>query len=252
MTLGTLPDPMDLTGATIRPVVEMPLQMTEWFDVDALLPNHYVGVQAVTTSGSFVHAFAPSQLVARGTEDWNQIKQRFDLYCLLNFLSPEQTANLVQTAQGFFTASEEGRLVAAMHSYLPCFSKQSVEPNVTDALKGEGAAFPLPNALVTALEGLSASAAPPHPAALELAKSWVASLYSETKSQEKTWIPPHLTVQDGGDVVFEWWNGQKSLGVYVSPSEIWFLQSAGVNSEQNEGNADTQETRQSIWQWLIQ
>jgi hypothetical protein len=239
---------VDLTGVNVRPAVETPLQVTEWFDVDALLPNQYVGVQAATTSGSFVHAFAPAQLIMRGSDDWNQIKQRFDLCCLLNFLSPEQTASLVQTAQGFFTASEEGRLVAAMHSNLPCFSEQSVELHTTNT--SENTAFPLPAAVIAALDGLNAGVTPPHSEALRLAKSWAASLYREIKSQEKMWIAPHLTVQDGGDVVFEWWQGQKSLSVFVSVDEAWFLQSAGSNSEQTEGDADTGEVRQSIWQWL--
>ncbi len=99
---------------------------------------------------------------------------------------------------------------------------------------------------------MSAGVTPPYPEALRLAKAWAENLYGEIKTQEKVWITPHLTVQDGGDVVFEWWHERKSLSVFVSVDEVWFLQSAGSTSKQTEGDADTEEARRSIWQWLTQ
>ena len=92
----------------------------------------------------------------------------------------------------------------------------------------------------------------PDPAALQLAKAWSESLYREIKTRKGTWILPHLTVQDEGDVVFEWWHGQKSLSVYVSADEVWFLASAGSVSPQSEGDASTEEARYRIWNWLTQ
>ena len=86
---------------------------------------------------------------------------------------------------------------------------------------------------------------------LELSKDWIENLYLEIKSRSEVWITPHLTVQDGGDIVFEWWNSKKSLTVYVSADEVWFLQSAGARSDQTDGDANTLEARRSIWQWLM-
>lgn len=86
---------------------------------------------------------------------------------------------------------------------------------------------------------------------LELSRDWIENLYLEIKNHSEIWITPHLTVQDGGDIVFEWWNGKKSLSVYVSADEVWFLQSAGARSDQTDGDANTPEVRRSIWQWLM-
>ena len=108
----------------------------------------------------------------------------------------------------------------------------------------------LPASVAKAFDNLSAGVTPPYPEALCLAKVWAVNLYGEVKAQEKVWIPPHITVQDGGDVVFEWWRGQKSLSVFASVNYVWFLQSGGTNSEQTEGDASTEEMRRAIWEWL--
>jgi len=86
---------------------------------------------------------------------------------------------------------------------------------------------------------------------LELSRDWIENLYLEIKSRSEVWITPYLTVQDGGDIVFEWWYYKRSLTVYVSADEVWFLQSAGARSDQIDGDANTLEARRSIWQWLM-
>ena len=238
------------------------LGIVKWLDADKLLPYQYAVVRVGNADGSFFHAIALPQGAMQSLEEWNVTKMRFDLCCMISLLPPEQIDILGQTVRQYFAASTEGQQIAANHSHLPCFSDLAngqqapdtsqmgllVEPN--DVLQKE--AFPLPASIAKALDDLNTSETPPDPEALTLARSWVSSLYSEIKSQEAPWITPHLTVQDGGDVVFEWWHGQKSLGVYVSVGEVWFLQSAGSNSEQHEGEANTPEVRLSIWQWLTQ
>ncbi len=251
-----------MTGAA-PPWLEAPIHPAEWFNVDALLPNQYATLWVSTTAGSYVHAFAPLQTIEQGTEEWEQVKQRFDLHCMINFLPAEQITSLTQTVRQFFTDAIEGQQIATLHSHLPCFSEQGMGLHTPDALQmglfvepdkiaPEEAAYALPDAVVKAFDNLSAGLTPPYPAALRLAKEWVESLYGEIRMRESVWILPHITVQDGGDVVFEWWKGQKSLSVYASSDEVWFLQSAGSNSEQTEGDADTKAVRRSIWQWLTQ
>lgn len=124
--------------------------------------------------------------------------------------------------------------------------------DVTNGAALETAVYTLPASVVKAFDDLTTGTSAPDPEALNLARSWAENLYAEIKTQEMAWIPPHLTVQDGGDVVFEWWKGPKSISVYISTEETWFLQSAGSGSEQSEGDAGTPEVRQSIWQWLTQ
>jgi len=182
---------------------------------------------------------------------------------MISFLPSAQIDTLAQTVSDFFTASVEGRQIAESNSHLPCFSEQGLGLHTTDALQmdlfvetsralQEETPYPLPTSVISDFDNLEVGTVPPDPDALRLAKTWVGSLYREIKTQEATWVLPHVTVQDGGDVVFEWWQGQKSLSVYISADEIWFLQSAGSNSEQTEGYADKQEVRRSIWQWLTQ
>ena len=81
------------------------------------------------------------------------------------------------------------------------------------------------------------------------AMTWLENFYQETLARHNVWIAPHITVQDG-DISFEWWYYKRTLSVYVSTSEAWFLQSAGPASKQLEGSADTADIRQNIWQWL--
>lgn len=240
-----------MTGATIRPVVETSTQSGQWFDFEMLLPNQYVGIQTPTPSGTFVHGFAPSDFVEYGTEAWLEIKQRFDFYCMVSLLPAEQVILLTQRALQFFTSSIQGQQIAVLYNYLPCFNEQ-VYKHHFDNVSYEKPIYQLPDAVATELNDLVQGTTPPKPEALRLAKSWAESLYGEIKAQEVLWIMPHLTVQDGGDVVFEWWNGKKSLSVYISTDEVWFLQSAGASSKQNEGNADTPEVRHRIWQWLTE
>lgn len=225
-----------MTGADIKPLAEASAKPSEWFNTKTLIPNQYVWFQATTPAGLFVHAFMPSQLIAQGTEAWSQLKQRLDLYCMIGLLPPGQVSLLTQTTCQFFVATEEGRQIAASHNYLPCFAETIL--------------YPLPASVIGAFDDLSTSAMPPYPEALQLAKAWMENLYGEIKTQEKIWIVPHITVQDGGDVVFEWWHERKSLRVFVSVDEVWFLQSAGSKSEQSEGDAGTAEVRHGIWQWL--
>ena len=81
------------------------------------------------------------------------------------------------------------------------------------------------------------------------ATTWLESFYQEALARHDIWIVPHITIQDG-DISFEWWHNEKTLSVYVSTSDAWFLQSAGPASKQFEGSADTADIRQNIWQWL--
>jgi hypothetical protein len=242
-TLGPLRDPAEMTGL-IQSILEAPATPGVWVNVDVLPSNQYAWVSTSTATGYFAYGFAPSQTIVKGTEPWGQMEDRFDLYGMIAFLSPEQTTNLKKTVLKFFTDTVVGRQIIASYDYLPCFSKAiSTLPIEAD---------PLPDFVIEAFDTLNTIATPPEPEALRLSKSWANSLYSEIKTQKGIWIDPHLTVQDGGDVVFEWWHEHKSLSVYISVDEIWFLQSAGPNSEQTEGDASTVEVRQSIWQWLTQ
>ena len=95
-----------------------------------------------------------------------------------------------------------------------------------------------------------------YPDAISRAEAWLGQLFTEVKAQGGIWTRPHITTQgdgDGdGDVVFEWWQGPRSLSVFVSVNDERYLQSSGSNSEQSEGNPNTEESRTTIWKWLTE
>jgi hypothetical protein len=95
-------------------------------------------------------------------------------------------------------------------------------------------------------------ALPPDPKAIPYAESWIRELYREVTSAGQTWRRPHVTSSAEGEVVFEWWNGQKELTVYISAEAAFYVRSSGtdLDSEMEEGDAAPATNRSQLWAWL--
>ena len=93
----------------------------------------------------------------------------------------------------------------------------------------------------------------PDPAAIEQAKSWIASMRRDASIGGSSWINPHVSASEDGDVSFEWWKGPKKMTVYVSARDTLLLRVWGldISSQMSEGKAETIEQRQSAWTWLL-
>jgi hypothetical protein len=78
-------------------------------------------------------------------------------------------------------------------------------------------------------------------------------MYADAVTSNTTWIDPHVSSNEDGNVTFEWWNGDKKLTVYVSPEESWYIKvwGADVVNEMSDGTAESMEERQDAWQWLM-
>jgi hypothetical protein len=94
-------------------------------------------------------------------------------------------------------------------------------------------------------------AAKPNPASIAHAQAWITQLYRDVRAA--LWIEPHVIADADGDVVFEWWNGQKKLTVYVSPTTAEYVKVEGpdITSDMEDGVIETARDRRDLWQWLL-
>jgi len=92
----------------------------------------------------------------------------------------------------------------------------------------------------------------PDRAAINHAERWIRLFYSELVGAGAEWILPHVTSSGEGEVVFEWWKGQKMLIVYVSRDETFYSKSTddAPSSDADQGDASTASSRQQLWSWL--
>ena len=104
------------------------------------------------------------------------------------------------------------------------------------------------------LSGMIASPTPVDEQTLQYAEAFISDLYEVTRSTPSTWIIPHITTEEAGEVSLEWWHNGKSLTIFVNPSgQIEYLRAWGPHiwNEMEEGIGPNVQVLQSIWQWLI-
>jgi hypothetical protein len=95
--------------------------------------------------------------------------------------------------------------------------------------------------------------AKPNPVSIQLAGSSVVGFFdAATKLTEYGWSDPHVSANESGDVVFEWWQGSKKITLYVRPIATDFVLVWGDNmdTEMDEGTIITLENFADIWNWL--
>jgi len=94
----------------------------------------------------------------------------------------------------------------------------------------------------------------PEPDALVNAEAWVTGLYWTITTAGYTWVKPNATVSGSGEVVLDWWNRDKALGIYISGQQAIFVKDWGPNihSEMLDGDAEPLSVRESLWAWLMQ
>jgi hypothetical protein len=95
-------------------------------------------------------------------------------------------------------------------------------------------------------------AAAPNPDAIRQAYWWIEDLYENTLTTDKGWIAPHVVADAHGNVVLEWWEGQKKLTVYIHPETVEYVKVWGpdIFSEMEDGEVEGIEDRRALWNWL--
>ncbi len=96
-------------------------------------------------------------------------------------------------------------------------------------------------------------AAAPKPAAVGEATLWIARMYRDALAVRGEWHVPQIAADEDGDVMFEWWNGDKALTVYVSEDEVRYIKGWGLDAENEmeDGSPATPERRRALWAWLV-
>jgi hypothetical protein len=97
--------------------------------------------------------------------------------------------------------------------------------------------------------------AAPRFSAIEAAVSWIKELYVDVQAMGAEWHAPHVAANADGDVLFEWWNDdtEKGLAVYVSENGANFILDWGTDleTEMEDGDATTPESRRKLWSELM-
>jgi len=93
----------------------------------------------------------------------------------------------------------------------------------------------------------------PDPDAISHAEKWIAGLYLEVANRDHAWIEPNVIADAEGNVVFEWWHGNKKLTVYIGSESAEYVQVWGMDiySEMAEGDVESSSMQQKLWQWLV-
>jgi hypothetical protein len=95
--------------------------------------------------------------------------------------------------------------------------------------------------------------AAPNPNAVRRAMLWIEQMYEDALALGEEWHSPHVAADEDGDVMFEWWNEDKALTVYVSENDVRYIKGWGLNieTEMEDGEATTPERRRMLWTWLL-
>ena len=92
----------------------------------------------------------------------------------------------------------------------------------------------------------------PDPAAVAHAESWIASLFQAVEDLGQFWIKPSVTASPEGEVLFEWWHGEKKLTVYVGDENVDYVQVWGtdIHAKITDGDIESVSDCLSLWMWL--
>ncbi len=84
------------------------------------------------------------------------------------------------------------------------------------------------------------------------AESWIVQLLLEVADLGLPWIQPNVIADANGDVVFEWWYGERKLTVYIEDESAEYVQfwETNIHSEMSHGDAEPTSTCRSLWLWL--
>jgi hypothetical protein len=90
--------------------------------------------------------------------------------------------------------------------------------------------------------------------AFALARGWTRRLASDLSTRNTIrWESPSIAVNAFGEVVFEWWRGNRTLAVYFDGSDpVRFVKSPGPDVEKMEdGNIETAKDFSDLLAWLL-
>ena len=93
----------------------------------------------------------------------------------------------------------------------------------------------------------------PRTESIRSATEWIKAMYDDVVNGHMSWYDPHVSVDEDGDIMFEWWNEDKALTVYVSAEGARYIKGWGLDAETDmeDGEDPTPEMRRELWAWLV-
>lgn len=171
-------------------------------------------------------------------------RSSIELYC--------SAARSVQELQ---TGINTGRV--AIHTFLAfCRDIPTIPSNIRNEVDRAGI---LPTIrtlydLLTWPEGWNGyDALAPNYKAVQYAVHWIELFYQEVVASGQEWIEPNVTASAEGEVVFEWCCGTKGLAIYIGNQSAEYLKDwgANINTEMEDGYANSPAIRRNLWMWLM-
>jgi hypothetical protein len=94
--------------------------------------------------------------------------------------------------------------------------------------------------------------APKHEA-IEYAIWWIEAFCRDILDLPFDWVGPKVTANGEGEVCLEWRRDRKNLTIYIGNQSAEYGKDWGmdIDTEMEDGPADTPEIRRSLWQWLM-
>jgi hypothetical protein len=83
--------------------------------------------------------------------------------------------------------------------------------------------------------------------------SAIGALHGITQAVQEaglSWLDPHIGLSENGQVVFEWWNRQKKLTIYVGREEIDYVSSWGPDMDEQMDAGPITGNFPRLWKWL--
>jgi hypothetical protein len=99
--------------------------------------------------------------------------------------------------------------------------------------------------------GYDASA--PKYEAVQYAAHWIELFYMEVMDVNQGWLEPNVTASAEREIVFEWRKGIKGLTIYVGNQSAEYVTDWGadINTEMEDGFANSPSIRRALWKWLM-
>jgi hypothetical protein len=78
-------------------------------------------------------------------------------------------------------------------------------------------------------------------------------LYDSVSTLERKWAIPHIAASELGEVVLEWWHGDRKVTLYVSDTSVECIRVWGtdIDTEMEAKELLSSQDFRSIWAWLF-
>jgi hypothetical protein len=93
---------------------------------------------------------------------------------------------------------------------------------------------------------------PPAADAISGARKWLQPLRAVTVLSGSPWRAPHISASDAGEVVFEWWRGDRKITLYFNDGPPEYLKVWGphIFDQMESGEILSSDYFGALWLWL--